>query len=124
MAEVESGIGSTFEKVREHWANSQRNKFWDAWGIVLRTETLYDLLAESPPVILTAEDRGVAHKLFGLTIIQANAWLDMMEQDCVIVDKPMGVLIIAWEAANKRRHLRRRGWRHDGAALSERAYQT
>lgn len=94
---------STFENLRKHWEESQKNGFWDAWGIVLRTKTLYDLLAESPPVILTAEDRGFAHKLFGLTVIQANAWLDMMEQDCVIVDKPMGELVIAWEAERKRR---------------------
>ena len=95
---------STFEDLRKHWVEAQKNNFWDAWGIVLRTETLYYLLAESPPEILTAEDSEVAHKLFGLAVIQANAWLDMVEQDCVIVDKPMGELIIAWEAANRRRY--------------------
>ena len=97
-------MASTFEKIREQWVNAQKNKFWDAWGIVIRTETLYDLLAETPTVtVVDAGDR-LIHQLFGLTVIQADAWLKMMEQECVIVDEPMGKLIMNWEAANRRRY--------------------
>lgn len=94
---------STFEDLRKHWEETQKNDFWDAWGIVLHTKTLYDLMAEIPPVTMTLHDSHIARTLFGLTVIEADKWLDMMEQDCVIVDKPMGELVIAWEAERKRR---------------------
>lgn len=92
---------STFEDLRKHWEESQKNGFWDAWGIVLRTKTLYDLMAEIPLVTMTLHDSPVARTLFGLTVIEADKWLDFTGYDCLVVDKALGETIIKWEAAHK-----------------------
>jgi len=83
---------SAYDQIYKACTDAQRNRFWDAWGIVASPRFIHELRAE-------CVERGIMHffntgsleVVFGLVIIP-DASLD--DETCYVVDEQLGRTIL------------------------------
>lgn len=79
---------STFDMVYKQYIESQKNNFWDAWGIVASPRTIYALRAEClENATLHKASYGKFEELFGLVIIPRS---EVEDDKVYIVDEELG----------------------------------
>lgn len=84
---------NAYDQVYKAYADSKKNNFWDAWGIVASPETIYELraaLLEHMSLELDPE-QGEREKLFGLVAIPCK---DVENDKVYIVDEQFGKTIL------------------------------
>ena len=83
---------TAYEKVYKAYHDAQKNRFWDAWGIVASPRVIYELRAECMErmVVFNADD-GPFEKIFGLRIIP---YASLDDKTCYVVDEQLGRTIL------------------------------
>ena len=83
---------SVYDQVYKAYTDSQRNNFWDAWGIVASPRVIYELRAECMEhMIVHNADVGALEKIFGFVFIPYSL-LD--DKTCYVVDEQLGRTIL------------------------------
>ena len=83
---------SVYDQVYKAYTDSQKNNFWDAWGIVASPKVFHELRAECMEhVVVHNADVGALEKIFGLVVIP-YALLD--DETCYVVDEQLGRTIL------------------------------
>ena len=83
---------SFYDQIYKAYADSCKNGFWDAWGIVASPRVVYELRAECVErMVMFNTDDGALEKLFGLVLIP-YALLD--DKTCYVVDEQLGRTIL------------------------------
>ena len=79
---------SVYDQVYKAYTDSQKNGFWDAWGIVASPRVIYELRAECVGhMVVDNADVGAFEKIFGLVVIPYPL-LD--DETCYVVDEQFG----------------------------------
>lgn len=85
---------SAYDQVYKAYADSQRNNFWNAWGIVASPRVVRKLRAECMEhMVVHNADVGAFEKIFGLVVIPF-ALVD--DETCYVVDEQLGRTIL-WQ---------------------------
>ena len=83
---------SVYDQVYKAYTDSQKNNFWDAWGIVASPRVVHELRAECMErMVVHNADVGALEKIFGLVVIPYDL-LD--DQTCYVVDEQLGRTIL------------------------------
>lgn len=83
---------SVYDQVYKAYTESQKNDFWDAWGIVASPRVIQELRAECMErMVVHNADVGTFDKIFGLVVIP-YALLD--DKTCYVVDEQLGRTIL------------------------------
>lgn len=83
---------SAYDQIYKAYTDSQRNNFWDAWGIVASPKVFHEVKAECMErMVLYNTDVGALEKIFGLVVIPYPL-LD--EKTCYVVDEQLGRTIL------------------------------
>ena len=83
---------SVYDQVYKAYTDSQKNNFWDAWGIVASPRVVHKLRAECMErMVVHNADVGALEKIFGLVVIPYDL-LD--DQTCYVVDEQLGRTIL------------------------------
>ena len=83
---------SAYDQVYKAYTDSQKNGFWDAWGIVASPRVIHELRAECMErMVVFNADVGTFEKIFGLVVIPYPL-LD--DQTCYVVDERLGRTIL------------------------------
>ena len=83
---------SAYDQVYKAYTDSQKNNFWDAWGIVASPRVVHELRAECMErMAVHNADVGALDKIFGLVVIPYDL-LD--DQTCYVVDEQLGRIIL------------------------------
>lgn len=83
---------SAYDLIYKAYTDSQKNNFWDAWGIVASPKVFYELRAECMErMVVHNADVGAFEKIFGLVVI-SYALLD--DKTCYVVDEQLGRTIL------------------------------
>lgn len=79
---------SAYDQIYKAYADSKKNHFWDAWGIVASPRVIHELRAEcNEHMVVHNADVGVLEKVFGLVVIPYDL-LD--DETCYVVDEQLG----------------------------------
>ena len=83
---------SAYEQVYKAYTDSQKNNFWDAWGIVASPRVIHELRAECMEhMVVHNADVGTPEKIFGLVVIP----YDLLDNEhCYVVDEQLGRTIL------------------------------
>ena len=85
-------IMSAYDQIYKAYTDSQRNNFWDAWGIVASPKVFRELRAECMErMVVYNTNVGALEKIFGLVVIP-YALLD--DKTCYVVDEQLGRTIL------------------------------
>lgn len=92
---------SAYEQVCKAYTDSQKNNFWDAWGIVASPRVIHELRAECMEhMAVHNADVSTPEKIFGLVVIP----YDLLDDEyCYVVDEQLGRTILGqmeWGGAN------------------------
>lgn len=83
---------SAYDQIYKAYTDSQRNNFWDAWGIVASPRVINELRAECMErMVVHNADVGTFEKIFGLVVIP-HPLLD--DETCYVVDEQLGRTIL------------------------------
>lgn len=83
---------SVYDQIYKAYADSQRNNFWDAWGIVASPRVICELRAECKEcMVVHNADGGALGKIFGLVIISCDL---LNDESCYVVDEQLGRTIL------------------------------
>jgi len=83
---------SAYDQIYKAYTDSQKNQFWDAWGIVASPRFIHELRAECRErMVVHNDDVGALEKVFGLVVIPYDL-LD--DETCYVVDKQLGRTIL------------------------------
>lgn len=83
---------SAYDQVYKAYTDSQKNGFWDAWGIVASPKFVHELKVECMErMVVHNTDAGALEKIFGLVVIP-HALLS--DKDCYVVDEQLGRTIL------------------------------
>ena len=83
---------SAYDQIYKSYTDSQKNNFWDAWGIVANPITIHELTADvKSRMELNYEVSGDVTTIFGLVVIPHT----LCERDNVyVVDEQLGRTIL------------------------------
>ena len=91
---------SAYDQVYKAYTDSQKNNFWDAWGIVASPRVVHELRAECMErMAVHNADVGALDKIFGLVVIPYDL-LD--DQTCYVVDEQLGRTILEQAERSRR----------------------
>ena len=83
---------SAYDQVYKAYTDSQKNDFWDAWGIVASPRVIHELRAECMEhMVVHNADVGALEKIFGLVVIP---YALLGDQTCYVVDEQLGRTIL------------------------------
>lgn len=87
---------SAYDQVYKAYTDSQKNSFWDAWGIVANPITIRELTADAKSRMeLNYEVNGDVATIFGLVVIPCT----LCERNKVyVVDEQLGKTILGTKA--------------------------
>lgn len=90
---------TALEQIRKVYQDTQKNNFWDAWGIVASPKTLCDLRAEClEQMAVYSTAQGMIDSIFGLVLIPCT----LVGNDVAyVVDEQLGRMILE-EKRNER----------------------
>ena len=90
---------SAYDRVYKAYTDSQKNNFWDAWGIVASPRVVHKLRAECMErMAVHNTDVGALEKIFGLVLIP----YDLLDDEyCYVVDEQLGRTILGQMARQK-----------------------
>ena len=81
-----------YDQVYKAYTDSQKNNFWDAWGIVASPRVIHELRAECMEhMVVHNADVGALEKIFGLVVIP---YALLGDQTCYVVDEQLGRTIL------------------------------
>ena len=83
---------NAYDQIYKAYTDSQKNNFWDAWGIVASPKVFHEVKAECMEhMVLYNTDVGALEKIFGLVVIPYPL-LD--DKTCYVVDEQLGRTIL------------------------------
>lgn len=90
---------STFDMVYKQYIESQKNQFWDAWGIVASPRVIHELRAECMEhMVVHNADVGRFETIFGLVVIPYPL---LGDETCYVVDEQLGRTILGQTERSK-----------------------
>ena len=83
---------SVYDQVYKAYTDSQKNNFWDAWGIVASPKVIHELRAEClEHMVVHNAAVGAVEEIFGLRVIPYS----LLDNEAVyVVDEQLGRTIL------------------------------